>query len=329
MANWHYYNENREKIGIEVEVLKQLAQQGIITPETFIEDPTGRTGLAKNVKGLKFPDPVHIPRVIPPAVNVFCTNCGNTVAEQAGACLSCGARPMGYKKFCRQCGIALNPEQVICVKCGVGLTDTSNRSNTVENISPQTKTLNTYFMVFWIGIAVGMLGLIFVIFFRVSGDYLVSQGHTPGDGLVTLLGLSGMVSTLGSFAGLIFGFMLLYRLWKLMPNDIARTTPGKAVGFCFIPLFNFYWWFVAYLGLCKDMNKTLQRRRIQYRVNEGLGLIYCILAICSNILSWFSGVALVLTVIGSLFAIAVGVIGIFFFKSIKDGGVALLEHGEA
>ena len=57
MANWHYYNENREKIGpITGSDLKRLVQQGTVTPETFVEDPTGRTGLAKDVKGLKFAD---------------------------------------------------------------------------------------------------------------------------------------------------------------------------------------------------------------------------------------------------------------------------------
>jgi hypothetical protein len=36
--------------------LKQLVQQGTITPQTFVEDPTGRTGLAKDVNGLTFPE---------------------------------------------------------------------------------------------------------------------------------------------------------------------------------------------------------------------------------------------------------------------------------
>jgi len=55
MANWHYYNENREKIGpVTGTQLKQLVREGTVTPETFIEDPTGRTGLAKDVKGLPF-----------------------------------------------------------------------------------------------------------------------------------------------------------------------------------------------------------------------------------------------------------------------------------
>ena len=57
MSNWHYYTANREKIGpVTSKELKQLVLQGTVTPETFIEDPTGRTGLAKDVKGLKFPE---------------------------------------------------------------------------------------------------------------------------------------------------------------------------------------------------------------------------------------------------------------------------------
>jgi len=141
MTNWHYYNENREKIGpIASRELKQLVQQGTVTPDTFVEDPTGRTGLAKDVKGLKFPDtetstpepfiatPTPFvpteqttptpPVTPPPAANVFCTNCGNTVADQAVACMSCGAKPTGHKKFCRHCAAGLNPEQVVCIKCG-------------------------------------------------------------------------------------------------------------------------------------------------------------------------------------------------------------------
>jgi len=59
---------------------------------------------------------------VPPTVaNVFCTNCGSPVSEQAVACMSCGVKPVGHKKFCRQCGIALNPEQVICTKCGAAI----------------------------------------------------------------------------------------------------------------------------------------------------------------------------------------------------------------
>ena len=54
---WYYFNDAREKIGpMTSKELKQLVQQGTITPETFVEDPDGRTGLAKDVKGLPFTD---------------------------------------------------------------------------------------------------------------------------------------------------------------------------------------------------------------------------------------------------------------------------------
>jgi len=150
MANWHYYSESGEKIGpVRGRELKRLVEQGTITQETVVEDDNGRTALAKNVKGLTFPEMVQpepnpfvtVPPVtdnpfaspssfappiqevpLPPPVDLFCTNCGNTVSAQSIACMSCGARPTGHKKFCRQCGVELKPEQVVCVKCGAGLT---------------------------------------------------------------------------------------------------------------------------------------------------------------------------------------------------------------
>ena len=33
-------------------------------------------------------------------------------------------------------------------------------------------------------------------------------------------------------------FVLLYRLWSIVPTADARTTPGAAVGLWFIPFFN-------------------------------------------------------------------------------------------
>jgi hypothetical protein len=56
-ANWHYYNESGEKITVTARELKQIALQGTVTPETFVETHDGRTGLAKHVNGLTFPAP--------------------------------------------------------------------------------------------------------------------------------------------------------------------------------------------------------------------------------------------------------------------------------
>lgn len=72
-----------------------------------------------------------------------------------------------------------------------------------------------------------------------------------------------------------------YKCWKAVPKEIARTTPGKAVGFLFIPFFNFYWAFVSCMGLAEDLNKAKGGKN--YR---NLGIVIAILFICSWTLTW-------------------------------------------
>ena len=60
----------------------------------------------------------------------------------------------------------------------------------------------------------------------------------------------------------VFSCLVLHKLWSLIPADKARTTPGKAIGFLFIPLFNFYWNFVAIHGLAKALNAESSDQKI-------------------------------------------------------------------
>ena len=251
MINYFYTDANGQKQGpVDMQQLQTWAAQGVITPETPLESDTGHQGLAGQIPGLFATAPPAAPHVAPK--QVFCTNCGNSVAEHVVACMSCGAKPTGHRKFCRQCGGGVGPEQVVCTKCGAGIAGVSGSDGSVGAPSnAKSKTLNLYFMIFWICMAVG---------------YPLSAAT---------IGIAVLI------AGMIFAFMLLYQLWQLIPEDIARTTPGKAVGFCFIPFFNLYWVFVAYKGLGADMNQTLQQRGIPYTVNGGLGLTFCILTACS------------------------------------------------
>jgi len=133
---WHYYDTNGEKIGpIRGSELKALAQQGAITPETRVEDGEGRSALARNVTGLTFP---ILPVSPPPPQQWYCTNCGNPVSEQAPACMSCGAKPVGYRKYCRKCGGGLKPEQVVCTKCGAKIEGTVQRfANAIKDSTSQ------------------------------------------------------------------------------------------------------------------------------------------------------------------------------------------------
>jgi len=340
-SSWYYYNANKEMIGPRTgQEIKQLARAGTIVPKTFVMTPDGRTGLAADVKdrkgkGLPFPSsqPIPVPMPAPVSTQVFCTNCGNP-CERADACLSCGFKPTGHKKFCRQCGVGVNLGQVICIKCEAGLDGSAGRSGgsffDAFRSTDKTKKINTYFMVFWICYAAGLV--LMLPFGLIVGSVEAAGGVHPTrqeDFFKTMLPLMMMfyIGYIGTIGGAVFGCMLLYQLWKLIPRDIARTTPGKAVGFSFIPLYHFYWIFVAYKGLGEDMNKTLLRHGIQYRVNEGLGLTASILWVVSLAFSYLAGLPYV-ALIGTVVGLAGFVVGVFFYHSVKSGAIALLEQSQ-
>ncbi|MBA3687092.1 MAG: twin-arginine translocase TatA/TatE family subunit, partial [Planctomycetes bacterium] len=85
-------------------------------------------------------------------------------------------------------------------------------------------------------------------------------------------------------AAAVFQLILIYRAWEIIQDGRARTSPGRAVGFLFIPLFNFYWFFVAKFGLAKDLNAYVERHGIVARqASPALGLTCAILMVCSVI----------------------------------------------
>ena len=50
MANWYYYNSSGEKIEVTGGQLKELAKQGVVTPETMVETEEGKAAPARRVK---------------------------------------------------------------------------------------------------------------------------------------------------------------------------------------------------------------------------------------------------------------------------------------
>ena len=94
--------------------------------------------------------------------------------------------------------------------------------------------------------------------------------------IIFLLGL-----LLIMYAGIVW-FILLHKLWTLIQAEQARTTAGKAVGFLFIPFFNFYWIFQAIWGWAKDLNRFTTENRLSVpRVSESVALTICILSLVS------------------------------------------------
>ena len=127
------------------------------------------------------------------------------------------------------------------------------------------------------GVALMTVGVIMVLIEGPSGSVQVILTRV----LVVLLGLASYI------VGIVFYYMMLYRAWSAiqdMPRGMPRTTPGKAVGFLFIPFFNFYWIFVGIYGLAQDYNRYIAEKKYDLpRMSEGLFMASCVLRLCSMV----------------------------------------------
>ena len=109
--------------------------------------------------------------------------------------------------------------------------------------------------------------------------------------------------------GAVCMLVLWYKSWEAIQDGHARATPGKAIGFLFIPIFDIYWTFQAVWGLAKDFNACLQRNSIPAaRLPEGLFLAFCILCFTT----WIPVLGLVLLVVNY-------VIGLIMVSALCDG----------
>ena len=66
--------------------------------------------------------------------------------------------------------------------------------------------------------------------------------------------LPGLVGCAVGVASAVLWAMLHYRCWKALPARYRATTPGKAVGLLFVPLFNLYWGFISFPKLAGGFN---------------------------------------------------------------------------
>lgn len=112
-----------------------------------------------------------------------------------------------------------------------------------------------------------------------------------------------ILSVVFSIPVAVFGSLILYRGWQAVQDGSAQASPGKAVGFCFIPFFNLYWNFIAHYGLMKEFNRLADARgRPDHKVNEGIALTYSILTatICLAMLAAPFGVVFIWQTIGAV-----------------------------
>lgn len=118
----------------------------------------------------------------------------------------------------------------------------------------------------------------------------------------------------------VFWCILLYRQWLLLQGHGARTTPGRAVGFGFIPIFGFYWWFVAYAGLATDTNRYLEQLGIaDIRMSRTLAITDCILSILLCTVG-------LIPVVGAIILIPASIVGYILVVQQRNCVMAILNH---
>jgi hypothetical protein len=106
----------------------------------------------------------------------------------------------------------------------------------------------------------------------------------PGLGvqLLAILGILGLVQLV--IVQMIYTFVILWKMWSSIQDGYARTTPGKAVGFLFIPFFNVYWIFQVWGGFPTDYNSYADRHRLSVpHFSSGVFTAYPVLVLLTAI----------------------------------------------
>lgn len=122
-----------------------------------------------------------------------------------------------------------------------------------------------------IGIAQLVTGFFGLIGLVLGG--IMSDGDSDVASVFFVLGgISFGVWYLLIFATAIVNGLWIYRFWSWIPPEQRHTpmwkkyiSPGSAVGFMFVPYFQFYWMFVVYLGI----PDILERMRVQFPSSKG------------------------------------------------------------
>ncbi|MCE5276421.1 MAG: DUF4328 domain-containing protein [Planctomycetaceae bacterium] len=96
---------------------------------------------------------------------------------------------------------------------------------------------------------IAIIGLIFI------SSLLSIFGRQPFDGLFLAAGLLTILLAVAYAAALVLYLIVLYRMWRAVQP--AEITPGAAVGFMLMPLFNVYWAFRTHGGWCQWYNRRL------------------------------------------------------------------------
>jgi hypothetical protein len=121
-----------------------------------------------------------------------------------------------------------------------------------------------------------------------------------------------LVCVIAAFSTILY-LKMVYKMWAAIQDGTPRTTPGRAVGFLFIPIFNLYWIFQVFPGFADDFNDHVRTKNLAVKeLPKGVFTAYGILLVCGLI-----------PVVSFVTAIAALVVGFFMIGKICDAVNAL------
>jgi hypothetical protein len=120
-----------------------------------------------------------------------------------------------------------------------------------------------YVGIYAVSLIVGMLSLIVGLGTLIG---INSVHYTTYDKLLPfaqiIIGLAGLGFFIFLVVYMIYCWVIPYKMWQSINDGQSFTTPGKAVGFLFIPFFNIYWIFKVWGGFPGEYNNFIARQRL-------------------------------------------------------------------
>ena len=124
------------------------------------------------------------------------------------------------------------------------------------------KLSNRYFWS-WLSISIaGALTLIAGLLIALSLD---SESKTLSLIAVWLLG----VGVSFFLFAIVLTLMFFHTFWRSIPKEIARVPADVAVGFLFVPLWQFYWFYVLLISGAQSINEALDQYGLLNRRSQG------------------------------------------------------------
>jgi serine/threonine protein kinase len=113
---------------------------------------------------------------------------------------------------------------------------------------------------------------------------------------------------------------LHHSCWKALPEPYRATSPARAVGFMFIPFFNFYWAFVTFPKLAEGFN-TLGFEHPEVPMNDarGLGILKAISFVAIWTIAW-------LPYFASVVALADAIVFTLYYRRVAVNANRVIER---